>query len=557
MIGKVTRGKDVDGLLRYLYGPGRSNEHTRPHLVASWRGDDGPSRADLEPILAGARHDVGPLAGRMSLPIQLRPGAIDRPLWQCSMRTAPGDRRLTDAEWATVARDVVERTGFAPAGDPGGCRWVAVRHADDHIHVAVVLARQDGGRVEVFRDWPKVHAAARAAEKRFGLQLVAAPDRTAAVAPSRAEVEKAQRVGQREPARAWLAREVRIAAAGSTSREEFAEALQERGSVLVTWRESQRAPGELTGYAVGRPGDVDGDGRQVWFAGSKLAPDLSLPKLEARWQEVSGADGSHPVPRPRTPLTVEQRARVLRRAEHALNRAAGGDLTLAVQVAAGEVATTLGRLAEGPGGGPLTQAADQLCRAIRPPGGRRADLQGRAHPLRTVAAELSLLGHLLPGDAGRVLLLTAHLIRIADAIGRLRAPYGGSESPALHHPQEVAARRAVAAYGKAVGPPTRLEAATVRQVLGPEVGGRVLAEPAWPALAAQLRLLERQGLDPRRALADAAARRELGSARSVAATLQHRLTRAASRPAEQASAPPRVTRPAPDRSQPAVPGRGR
>jgi hypothetical protein len=121
----------------------------------------------------------------------------------------------------------------------------------------------------------------------------------------------------------------------------------------------------------------------------------------------------------------------------------------------------------------------------------------------------------------------------------------------------VAARRAVVAYGKAVGPPTRLEAATVRQVLGPEVGGRVLADPAWPALAAQLRLLERQSLDPRRALADAAARRELGSARSVAATLHHRLTRAASRPAEPASAPPRVTRPAPDRSQSAVPGRGR
>ena len=26
------------------------------------------------------------------------------------------------------------RTGLAPRDDDGGCRWVAVRHADDHVH---------------------------------------------------------------------------------------------------------------------------------------------------------------------------------------------------------------------------------------------------------------------------------------------------------------------------------------------------------------------------------------------------------------------------------------
>jgi hypothetical protein len=34
MIGKVVRGANVGGLPRYLYGPGRANEHTYPHLVA-------------------------------------------------------------------------------------------------------------------------------------------------------------------------------------------------------------------------------------------------------------------------------------------------------------------------------------------------------------------------------------------------------------------------------------------------------------------------------------------------------------------------------------------
>jgi hypothetical protein len=36
MIGKVTRGTDARRLLYYLYGPGKANEHTDPHLVAGF-----------------------------------------------------------------------------------------------------------------------------------------------------------------------------------------------------------------------------------------------------------------------------------------------------------------------------------------------------------------------------------------------------------------------------------------------------------------------------------------------------------------------------------------
>ena len=36
MIGKVVRGAMSGRLLRYLYGPGRANEHTDPHLVAGF-----------------------------------------------------------------------------------------------------------------------------------------------------------------------------------------------------------------------------------------------------------------------------------------------------------------------------------------------------------------------------------------------------------------------------------------------------------------------------------------------------------------------------------------
>jgi len=53
-------------------------------------------------------------------------------VWHCSLRSAPGDRVLSDAEWADVAAEVMDRTA-SPRGDDGACRWVAVRHADDHV----------------------------------------------------------------------------------------------------------------------------------------------------------------------------------------------------------------------------------------------------------------------------------------------------------------------------------------------------------------------------------------------------------------------------------------
>jgi hypothetical protein len=107
---------------------------------------------------------------------------VDRPVWHCAVRVAPGDRRLTDAEWREVARDIVHATGMASRGDDGACRWVAVRHADDHIHLVVRLARQDGQPVRVSNDFYRVGQACRAAARRLGLTRTAARDRTAAAA---------------------------------------------------------------------------------------------------------------------------------------------------------------------------------------------------------------------------------------------------------------------------------------------------------------------------------------------------------------------------------------
>ncbi|MFA1546155.1 relaxase/mobilization nuclease domain-containing protein [Actinomadura chokoriensis] len=285
MIGKVLRGARVQGLLRYLYGPGANGEHHDPHIVAGF--DDA---ADLEPVLGpDGRRDFRHVEGLLTQPLALLGERNYRkPVWHCAVRAAPEDPVLADGQWAQIAAEIMSRTGLAPAGDVDAVRWIAVRHADDHVHIVATLARPDGVRPEVWNDGYRVRDACRAVEERFGLRSTAPADRTVARRPKRGETEKAVRRRQAVPSRTVLRRKVQTAAAGACSESEFFERLQADG-VLVKRRFSQRTAGELTGYAVAAPGDVNADGQPVWYGGGKLAADLTLPKLRHRW---AGADGS-------------------------------------------------------------------------------------------------------------------------------------------------------------------------------------------------------------------------------------------------------------------------
>jgi hypothetical protein len=81
------------------------------------------------------------LAGLLAQPLAALTGpGYDKPVWHCAVRAAPEDRMPSDAEWAQLAVGIMDRTGLAPDGDDGGVRWVAVRHAADHVHLVVTLA---------------------------------------------------------------------------------------------------------------------------------------------------------------------------------------------------------------------------------------------------------------------------------------------------------------------------------------------------------------------------------------------------------------------------------
>jgi hypothetical protein len=271
VIGKVLRGTNAWRLLYYLYGRGNANEHTDPHLVAGFS-----DPAELEPEgRPGGSRDFRRLAGLLAQPLAALAGpGYAKPVWPCSVRAAPGDRLLSDAEWAQVAAGIMERTGLAPAGDELGVRWVAVRHAADHVHLVATLARQDGTRPRVWNDFYRVRESCQDAESRFGLRFTAPADRTAARRPSRSKAEQAARRGWAEPSRVTLRREVCTAVAGARTEQEFFARLADMG-VVTRKRYSTTSPSEVTGYAVGLPRHTANNGGIVWYgAGSWLLTSL-------------------------------------------------------------------------------------------------------------------------------------------------------------------------------------------------------------------------------------------------------------------------------------------
>ena len=163
----------------------------------------------------------------------------------------------------------MHRLGLAPRGDPGGVRWVAIRHADDHVHVVATLARVDGRRASTHGDYRLSRQACTYIEAKYGLVATSPPVGTAAAHPSQGETlqDDANRAathasallparGRREPARVVLRRRVRTAAAGAQDLDDFFARLR-ADRVLVRPRLSERTPGQVTGYAVALTGDTD------------------------------------------------------------------------------------------------------------------------------------------------------------------------------------------------------------------------------------------------------------------------------------------------------------
>ena len=439
MIAKISHGQDVKGLVRYLMGPGKANEHTDQHVVAasnsSWTGT-GPERtAEL-----GRWLDAWNKAAQDQ---QSRPAGK---VWHCSFSLPPGEE-LTEAQWQQAAERLMERVGLhGPDAAGGGVRWAAIAHGEgtggnQHIHIAAVLVDAEGTPRIPWDDFKKAREVCRELEAEWDLTPTSPANGTANTAPTTAEKIKAERLGEPITDREWLAVEVAALAGETVSLEDLIAKADARGIVAAAAHVSDRGTpyGITFGRAIrdGQGAPVrdaegklvlpkDGNGEDITYGGGRLAKDLTLPKLQARWEEVAGA--GEPVADP-----LEQARTVL---DEAADRIGADDL-LSGSVAR-SAADTVAKIAvtyEADPNGPLHQAARDAAHASR-------ELHTSIPRPTPIGAAVQMSSVVLmtarAGGADKDVIRALQLIRatqqVMDSLARLRKVQG-------HRRQAAAARR--------------------------------------------------------------------------------------------------------------------
>ncbi|WP_406307986.1 relaxase/mobilization nuclease domain-containing protein [Streptomyces griseoaurantiacus] len=511
-------GSNTRGLLAYLYGPGDHDEHLDPHIVAGFAtlGMPDPGRDENATLTEPARY--------LDEPVRLRNGEFGKKVtdhvWHCPVRAAPEDRYLSDAEWAEIAQRIVEAASIAPAGDDLACRWIAVRHADDHIHILATTVREDGRRPKLHDSGLRVGDACREIEKDYGLRRLKKGDRTGTRRPSQAEMHKAERLGWDQTSREWLQDRIRAAIPHVSNAEEFIAYLQAEGVEV----QARRGPsGDLLGYAAGRSGDVNEAGEQIFHPGGKIAPDLSLPKIKPRLE--SSRPEEHPTARRSRPSTPWQQATEALDTLH---------IDLADDSHAQAHVTALGELIEAT----AQKAPDHLRAELQAASkafarAQRSQVRAEdraAHALRSAARDIV---HTATGPDGSALAaLVAALVWATIVAGRWHeakshAHQADAARQAVQHLQTAADRALAPTLADLTSRPPRDQA---RRVLAndvraavPDQAERILTDPAWPALATVLADAEARGHQPHQLLKEAAAQRELTTARQPARVLIARI----------------------------------
>ena len=317
MMPNVVRGDRMAGLMTYLVGPGRANEHTEPHLVAGddalmvWHNDD---ELDRDAGVAIARHLDQP---RGTFGVEVTGGHV----WHCSLSLRAEEGMLTDEQWGEIARDFIAGMEFDDQeGTRAPCRWAAVRHGvskngNDHIHVVVNLVREDATKASTHVDFRRAQRVARALEIKHGLERLESvqaerstrgwhPAEREAQARSKAkarhELSRAQGAGsgvsweqltraerqarimaemRRDQPRHTLAVRVRGCAEAAQDEAEWVRRMRRVG-LLVRPRFAAGRTDVIVGYSVAERPEF-GE-RPIWYGGGQLAHDLRLPRIRER-----------------------------------------------------------------------------------------------------------------------------------------------------------------------------------------------------------------------------------------------------------------------------------
>lgn len=310
MMPNIVDGGDMGGLMRYLLGPGRANEHTEAHLVAGsdvimdrfgeWSQLSPAQAGEVAKMLdrymssfgvrpEGPVRSFNPATGRTEV-VDLGPNHV----WHCSLSLRPGEGPLSEDKWQAIAKDFMDAMGFTDASGKAPCRWVAVRHGTsknggDHIHIAANRVRADGTKWSEHADQIQSQRACNTLEHRYGLEVVESREHgRGSRCDSAQALNKAARQGKPTTDRAQLETRVRTAALAADSEVDFIRRARELG-VRLRPRFASGRTDVVLGYSVAlhtKPGE-----RTQWYGGGSLARDLTLTRLRDRWPDTLTGSG--------------------------------------------------------------------------------------------------------------------------------------------------------------------------------------------------------------------------------------------------------------------------
>ena len=306
MIPNIVTGGDTGGLMRYLVGPGRANEHENPHVIAGsrdivrkwgeWETISVSQADELATRLDAYMHETGTFPTGKARRFNPATGAVEwngeiaaTHVWHCSLSLSPEEAALRDEVWGRIAADFMSEMGFTGSDGKAPCRWVAIHHGSaknggDHIHIAANVVREDGTKWSSWYDQRRAQKACNVLEHRYGLLVVESREHgRGSRCDSAAAQNAAKRAGASRTDRAVLEERLRAAATAAASEADFVRRARRLGVRLHPRFASGRTD-IVVGYSAALRTE---DGQQTrWWGGGRIARDLTLTQLRTRWQDT-------------------------------------------------------------------------------------------------------------------------------------------------------------------------------------------------------------------------------------------------------------------------------
>jgi hypothetical protein len=151
MMPNITRGGQMGGLMVYLVGEGRSNEHEEQHLIAgdsAIMAQHGYSVLDRDTALSIAKSLDAPrrafgvdvlrtVKDSDAVTGEVTSKRVAGDVWHCSLSLRAEEGQLSDKKWGAIAQDFADRMGFTEASGKAACAHggvVGARGRDQSEH---------------------------------------------------------------------------------------------------------------------------------------------------------------------------------------------------------------------------------------------------------------------------------------------------------------------------------------------------------------------------------------------------------------------------------------